>query len=623
MMRSRLVVAALLTCLASCDDPSLRLVVELKTDWVPGVEVEAVTTTLRTDDPAAREVATTRANVATSDLLAGARIAELEDLEPGRYALEARLERPNGETLEIRRILVELRSSAVVTVLATRDCAGIACPGPSDPASATECVDMRCVEPSCTPETPASCPPPTCTRDDDCPAPPASCAVSRCVDGACLDSAREDACGAGTYCDPQAGCLARPGVDAGPPDAGARDGGIPPRDGGIDPSMITWTCNPTGDGVPLAYEVVEPTPVSLPPPGGSYMDGATGVEVYRVTGPSDGTGARLSPHPRGGVRGSNVLVVVDGALQLRDVGEITSGTVAVEPVSDGLGCRPDSTGFGRLSFELFCVEDDTARVWRIDTQMPRPAGQTLERDLSSELPPGATIEQLVWDGDETLFAALVRDDDGALTSVVAYDGLGTVYHRDYPPDRLRGLLMTGRGVQVIVQLENHWELWDPRSGDVSVVWYGPGERASLCAHDHAYETLVGFDCYEPGFLFRTMDYPVVWASFGPLRHTDGTPADDMAATVAMHDSQFAAVATHTLTGAGLSTWDPWEQEVLVLSVDGSTMRRLAHHHSDLVAGGPEAAPRISSDTSWVAFDSYFDGGRYDVFLVASVDPCEL
>jgi hypothetical protein len=60
-----------------------------------------------------------------------------------------------------------------------------------------------------------------------------------------------------------------------------------------------------------------------------------------------------------------------------------------------------------------------------------------------------------------------------------------------------------------------------------------------------------------------------------------------------------------------------------VAVDGSWVRRLAHHHSDFPPVGYWASPRASTsyDGRWAAFTSNFDGGRLDVFLLRLPTMC--
>ncbi len=250
--------AALAVLAASCtSDPSV--VVELRSDFLPGVEVSRALTFVSTDG---RVVGMGDAALAGSDLLGGARIAEVGALPRGDYTVTVDLEGPDGRTVFTRRVLLELRDPAVVTVLASRACAGIGCPGPDDPPGATECLAGRCVDPRC--QQAASCGAAECATSDECPAPAATCAQARCTDGACLAVPRAGACASGEVCIAETGCVAL----SEPPDAGVDDAGA---DAGSDAGSPAC---PGGcsDGNPCTADVCDAGRCEHPPVDGACDD---------------------------------------------------------------------------------------------------------------------------------------------------------------------------------------------------------------------------------------------------------------------------------------------------------------------------------------------------------------
>lgn len=216
----RLALAAL--CIGGCGGGS-QLVVDLVTDFAPGEEFASVRVEQLGERGRVVDTRTAAAS-ASEDYVRGARVAELSGIEPGEHTLRVTLLDARGAEVIQRSVRVEVRSSHAVTVLITRTCRAIACPGPRDDPSRTECAGGRCVDPTCRPEEPESCLPPACERDSDC-VPMASCAVGRCSFGECF-FADEGACGAMRWCDPDVGCRDREVVlDAGTPDAGRSDAG--------------------------------------------------------------------------------------------------------------------------------------------------------------------------------------------------------------------------------------------------------------------------------------------------------------------------------------------------------------------------------------------------------------
>lgn len=224
-----LVIAAAIVA-ASCDGSS-QVVVDLVTDFAPGTELSSARVEVLGERGRVLQERMHAAD-ASGDYVRGVRVADLTDLAPGDYTIRVSLVDPRGSTFIRRSVRLQVSGSHAVTVLISRSCRDVMCPGPADAPEATECSGGHCVDPTCRPEEPESCLPPTCTADDACVA-SVSCAVGRCVSGECL-FADEGACGAGRWCDPDFGCRDReetpdagpPVLDAGPPDAGP-DTGMP------------------------------------------------------------------------------------------------------------------------------------------------------------------------------------------------------------------------------------------------------------------------------------------------------------------------------------------------------------------------------------------------------------
>jgi hypothetical protein len=155
--------------------------------------------------------------------LEGRRIAELSNVEVGDVSLEVRLERMDGAVVARQRASFRFDGRTGITLVITRSCRAVSCPGASDAPVMTACLRGECVDERCSPSTPESCPPPACSADRDCEAPPAACAMARCVGGECLAAADDRSCSdRGAYCDPSVGCV---GGDVA--DAGMMDGGMP------------------------------------------------------------------------------------------------------------------------------------------------------------------------------------------------------------------------------------------------------------------------------------------------------------------------------------------------------------------------------------------------------------
>ncbi|MEQ9072257.1 MAG: hypothetical protein RLP09_00290 [Sandaracinaceae bacterium] len=198
--------------LVGCSGP-LELAVDLRTDYVPGVEIDAARVSWERVGGQAIG-ADTVALGAGRDLVRGERLVDVADLAPGSIDVIVTLMRGGAEVAS-RRTRLDLREHVAVTVILTRDCAGVVCDGVT-----TECVDGRCVPPECQPDAPERCGPAHCVAPDDCEAPAVSCLRRACVSRVCFEVPDDAACEG--RCDPTGGCDGAP-VDAGPADAGRDD----------------------------------------------------------------------------------------------------------------------------------------------------------------------------------------------------------------------------------------------------------------------------------------------------------------------------------------------------------------------------------------------------------------
>ncbi len=267
MLRTSAIVLALLLT-AACDGDEPLLVVDLKTDFVPGVEFQRVRTVLvagsggldrSTDEPAAVGDA----------FVSGRRIAEIGGLSAGNIEMRVELLREDGGVVAVRPVRVDYSGRLAVTVLITRDCAGVVCPAPDGDSSATACLNRQCVNPSCIEERPETCGS-VCEVASDC-AGGSACATPVCVSGACLLDVEAARCGMDDYCHPELGCRPLAPEDAGPPpadtgpaDTGPADTSTPPdaatvpacidHDLGsaIGPSLATGSADGAGDDFPLS-----------------------------------------------------------------------------------------------------------------------------------------------------------------------------------------------------------------------------------------------------------------------------------------------------------------------------------------------------------------------------------
>ncbi|MCA9607752.1 MAG: hypothetical protein KC619_19220 [Myxococcales bacterium] len=200
---------ALALTLIACEPGTVSMSVELRTDFVPGIEFVAVETWAEDGPGAHDEVAAFRSDDYAT---APRRVAEIDGLAPNaERRITVRLLDADRAEVARRTVLVEHVRDRGVTVLLTRSCRDVTC-GAGESCYAGRCQPEACETVGCVSE---------CSVDADCLA--AACASASCVAGACFLEPIAGACPAGTYCDAEDGCL---------PEPTARDAGVPPVDAG-------------------------------------------------------------------------------------------------------------------------------------------------------------------------------------------------------------------------------------------------------------------------------------------------------------------------------------------------------------------------------------------------------
>lgn len=187
--------------LASCAPAPASLSIQLRTDLAPGREFDLVTLVVsragmpdRTFDVPADT---------TRNYGRPVRLTEIAGLDEGGYRVTATVRRA-GNAVQIQPRHAEVRGPSVVTIVVTRDCAGVMCPTAGDP-SAEACLGGRCVDPSCGDPGAPVCGT-ECTVDADCPASSVACVTPRCTLGICFAEADDTTCMSGDTCDTALGC---------------------------------------------------------------------------------------------------------------------------------------------------------------------------------------------------------------------------------------------------------------------------------------------------------------------------------------------------------------------------------------------------------------------------------
>lgn len=241
-MPTRALFALSLTLALGCDPNTVSLVVDLRTDLVPGAEFMQVEVELD-DGDTQRATVDLDATVAT-----GVRIAEWSAL-PARSArpLRVRLLDSASATVVERSLVVEHTADLAVVVAATRSCRDVTCD------SEQTCVGGRCQDPRCLTGAEASCDTPECGSDVECPAPADACARASCEAGICYQVSA-DFCWAGEFCDPDLGCREAPT---------AGDAGVATSPCAVAGDAAPLTVGPFAAGPPLRRSRVDFPAVTL------------------------------------------------------------------------------------------------------------------------------------------------------------------------------------------------------------------------------------------------------------------------------------------------------------------------------------------------------------------------
>lgn len=250
--------------------PSAELILEIHSDYEPGVEFDAVELSVDGDARSERAVA-----LGYSD--GGVRLVP-RSVAHGLHEIRVSL-RLGGRPVASRRLTRMIAQTTVLPVWLIRLCENVRCDAP------LECDGGRCVDPGCVAG--ESCATGGCDVDTDCAPSEVSCRVARCDRGACLLVPVAGACDPADYCHPMLGCVPRAADgDAGAADAGEADAPSP--------------CGSCDDGNPCTDDVCAGASCTHPHNTASCSDGDACTRDDRCAGGScAGTAYGCTPPPCG------------------------------------------------------------------------------------------------------------------------------------------------------------------------------------------------------------------------------------------------------------------------------------------------------------------------------------
>lgn len=570
MVRSALCSAWI--ALAGCGgDPDLELRIDLKTDFVPGVEFTGVRVEVhRRGTVRSREALARRGE----SWIEARRVAEIAGLSRGEHEVWVRLFDAEREVAS-RRTILDLRGDHLIVVVIGRACRDVDCP--------------------------------TCVSDDDCPMPIAECATGRCEEGTCLFAPVAGACGPEEWCRPEDGCTPLPGIDAGVPDAGT----------------VAGPCLPNAP-TPIDFEARPPPMIARPAPGATYVDPTFGTTIRRIT--SSGDAEVGEPWLPAFNADDTLLLVREGASSvLYDFDPATGEATLRGPAwPSGSHCRFGEAAFHHTNPRLIhCHGYDEPQIWLFDVDSRT---ETLVVDLA--IPATFSARDLIVDASDRSYALQLVDSSGGIRGAVVHQagaGVGT-WTRDRGAADVGDVSFDRDGRYVVLHLEaGGYEVWEPRTDARVLVARSDAERACTGARALGHGTMINADCYEAGFVTRSLATPGTPTHIVDALDATGAPRwSGEAGISAQHGARRFWLLVEWVDSAGArARYDPWEEEIIALAVDGSWAVPLAHHRSDVVAGGYRATPgaTISYTGRWIAFTSNFDGLGTDVYVMRVPPDC--
>jgi hypothetical protein len=372
--------------------------------------------------------------------------------------------------------------------------------------------------------------------------------------------------------------------------------------------------------------------VILPPTvGGSYLDPTYGTKIVRITNVG-GSMHAYGDHSAMNLDGTRLFVARAALPQLY---AFDPATDALRELGDlyapGPTCDWEDASWSRLNPHiLYCRTIVDRRLYAYDVVART---YTLLRDFAGVLAGNEVLRAMAVDASDATFSFRVVDvTSGLNTRVLAWvRASDAVFSHAYPAsDELSQAHLDKGGRFVVTWLADRWEVWEPRTDGLQVVHATDTERGGNGHQATGHDLYVGEDGWQAGLLRRSLSDATHFTHIVSFFAADGiTPNWTFTTHQSLNqaDERWFVFETYSAPGA-TSVWDPWEQEILLVSVDGTAIRRLAHHHSFQGDKSQfpddywnEPRPSVSLDGRTVVFTSNFDGtqpgdsSRRDVFLL--------
>ena len=600
---------AVAVVLMACDGGStIELSIDLRTDYVAGIEFAGVRLTVDGDQ-------TEETLTGSASFVEGRRLFDLDGLEPAaRRGLRVELLSATGRIVTSREIAVRHEEDMAVTVVITRDCSAVVCEADQS------CLAGRCVDLGCADGSGELCDEPDCTSGSDCPA-MATCSQASCQEGLCLYEVVE--CDEGLYCAPENGCVPIPieeeEEDMGPP---MTDMGVPadmssPVDMG--PTLLPFP------DCPFVREGTFEAPSAAPPAYlGAILDRSFGTRIIRATDRNDqlvvglpgeqrwGDPTRHPGHTRHAWNADESLLFVESG---------RSGFVLRADLRPSIASvfdtnTSDSVWHPRQATTRIVARDDTLLAWDVRTGESSTIAVFPDyRNLAIGSGRGRMD-----DAGETI--VLDGLDNVGVPVVFAFDLRARVKLPDIkaePPSGYRWSTISPSGEYVVVVWETIVQVFDRMGRAVGEPW--TRERPQ------GFDMLLDGTGRDLAIGLTTSDFPDGGAGFLMRRALEGGSAELVSTErIAAPNGTVSARATALRDWVFISLPDDsdsdYRGEVIAVGYRAGDVRRLAHTHDDMLRaiGGTGASP--TRDGRRIAFTSDWDG-RTGVFVIDTDPVCEL
>lgn len=375
-----------------------------------------------------------------------------------------------------------------------------------------------------------------------------------------------------------------------------------------------------------------PSPVTIPPAGGTFIDGMSGVTILRFTDERDGEdfGTTYSVWPTFN-RDNTKLWIFNSKTNNYWVGTMNAAGERVGPLA--LVPSPPAKLFTHQESSFWSFLDADKAFVVVDAKIyyyrPSTRSYTLVKDLTTHFPANYFFVQLYVSRDDNRFAALVRLRDGGDQGFMVYELSTDTVKLDVRSTDVNGITMlkSGSHVLLVPQTDPNQYVYNVDTGakETLVSDRFTGKPDYLLGHcDSGVEIVVGMDQWRGGVTTRKLAEPHVIQL--PFTHAPYWISNHV--SLLADNENWALLSTYgkIIVPEGLDT-NRFKDECFQVGTQGEyagKIRRLFHHRGKLDESSFDrtywSTPRatISRDGRLVAFTSNASGQNH--LYVARIEP---